>query len=226
MICTPGLGKIPQDFVDEFAKGYRELLRPEWIGFSHGIRDWDYSMALYHAPLEPTDVVLDVGCGESAFGAYVADRVELVWGVDDGSWAEFYARWEKTLGHLPENFWVKKINAASLKFPDNSFDKVYTFSAFEHFAGEDDILASREIARVLKPGGLFAGTVDFNTTTTNPIEGCDSYTLSKFYDRIVTPGGFAPVGEVSVGEMSPTSVTALFFCLGVPHEDMGKNTEE
>jgi ubiquinone/menaquinone biosynthesis C-methylase UbiE len=225
MICTPGQGKIPQEFMDNFAKKYREMLKPEWIGVSHGVRDWDYSMALYYAPPNPDDVVLDVGCGESGFGGYVAHSVELVWGVDDGSWAEFYAKWESTLGHFPHNFWVKKTNAAALPFPDNSFDKVFTFSAFEHFGGEDDILASREVARVLKPGGVLAGTVDFNAVTVNPIEGCDCYTLNSFYQRIVTPSGLMPVGDVSIGEMSPTAVTALFFLLRKDDEDMGQDTE-
>jgi len=44
-----------------------------------------------------------------------------------------------------------------LPFPDHSFDCVVSFEVIEHTA--DDRAALREIARVLKPGGLFCGSV-------------------------------------------------------------------
>jgi ubiquinone/menaquinone biosynthesis C-methylase UbiE len=229
MICTLGQCKTPKDFIDDFAKHYREMLCPDWIGFSHGVRDQEYAAALYYAPLDDQDVVLDVGCGESAFGIYAAQNAAKVWGVDDGSWSEFVDRWEKTLDQIDEYksgmFRYYKGNAAILPFPDCMFDKVYTFSAFEHFAGKDDICASREVARVLKPNGLFAGTIDFKMPTKNPVSTCDSYTLDEFTGRIVEPSGLMPTGDTSIGKMSPESITSLFFCLEKRNEDMGQDTK-
>jgi ubiquinone/menaquinone biosynthesis C-methylase UbiE len=229
MICTAGRCNIPQDFIDEFSKEYRKMLRPEWIGVSHGVRDLEYATALYYAPLDSDDVILDVGCGESGFGIYASRRVAESWGVDDGSWKEFYDRWVETLPEIPEcqsgAFSFAQINARHLPFSDATFDKVFTFSAFEHFAGEDDVKASREVARVLKPGGVFAGTVDFKAATKNPVEGYDAYTLDEFRGRIVDPSGLALAGETSIGDMSPETITSLFFLLEKRDEDMGQNTE-
>lgn len=211
---------VPQEFVNAFAKEYRAGLRDEWIGHSHGIRDWEYAAALYYAPVSAEDIVLDVGCGESGFLFHVAKYAACVWGVDDGSWTKFYERWLSTLSEIPAytsgRAKINQCSAAALPFHDAMFDKVFTFSAFEHFVGDDDMLASREVARVLKPGGKFVGTVDFNSITPNPIDGCDTYTLGGFYNRIVNPSGLTPVGDVSIGDMTPTSVTALFFCLEKP----------
>ena len=47
-----------------------------------------------------------------------------------------------------------------LKFPDNSFDVVYTCHSFEH--AYDPMKVGQEIARVLRPGGIIAIEVPVN----------------------------------------------------------------
>ena len=47
------------------------------------------------------------------------------------------------------------------RFPDSSFDVVISCSVLEHLTAEDQELALRETARVLKPGGLVGLTFDF-----------------------------------------------------------------
>jgi SAM-dependent methyltransferase len=49
---------------------------------------------------------------------------------------------------------VLDMNALDLRFPDESFDFVYSLSSIEHFGGTRGAARSaREMARVLKPGG-------------------------------------------------------------------------
>lgn len=50
-------------------------------------------------------------------------------------------------------------DARKLSYPDSSFDKVYAISVIEHIDDHGDSAAMREIARVLKPGGLCCLTV-------------------------------------------------------------------
>jgi SAM-dependent methyltransferase len=46
---------------------------------------------------------------------------------------------------------VRQMDATRLNFEDDSFDVIYSFSAFEHFPNPEAALA--EVARVLRPGG-------------------------------------------------------------------------
>lgn len=50
-------------------------------------------------------------------------------------------------------------DARKLSYPDSYFDKVYAISVVEHIEDQGDSAAMREIARVLKPGGLCCLTV-------------------------------------------------------------------
>ncbi len=53
-------------------------------------------------------------------------------------------------------------DARGLSYPDNSFDIVFSMSVVEHIEGsEGDTQAIREMARVLRPGGILAVSVPF-----------------------------------------------------------------
>ncbi|MDQ3719852.1 MAG: class I SAM-dependent methyltransferase [Actinomycetota bacterium] len=50
---------------------------------------------------------------------------------------------------------VRWMDARRLEFADGSFDAVYSLSSLEHFGGPGQVdLAARQIARVLRPGGV------------------------------------------------------------------------
>jgi SAM-dependent methyltransferase len=53
-------------------------------------------------------------------------------------------------------------DARALTYPDSYFDKVYAISAIEHIPADGDAQAMREIARVLRPGGVATLTVPFH----------------------------------------------------------------
>ncbi|MCE7699769.1 MAG: methyltransferase domain-containing protein, partial [Methanobacterium paludis] len=105
--------------------------------------------------------VLEVGCGNGAFTTFVARAVE-----DKG---EVFAldiqpvmlkKIENKLKQ-PENKEIKNVqlvegDALNLPFEDNSFDLVYTITAFQEFP--DKSKALKEMKRVLKSKGILAIT--------------------------------------------------------------------
>jgi SAM-dependent methyltransferase len=74
---------------------------------------------------------------------------------------------------------VQHMNGADIRHEDASFDAVLSLSSIEHF-GEAKDQALREMARVLKPGGVLI------LTTECIINGADHVTLSDL--ELFTPG--------------------------------------
>jgi SAM-dependent methyltransferase len=87
---------------------------------------------------------LDIGCGEGFFLA--AARTTEAFGVDLSRLALMRAR-------ARADATVALAAAERLPFPDNAFDVVTSIGAMEHFL--DDVAATAEIRRVLRPGGQY-----------------------------------------------------------------------
>ena len=102
--------------------------------------------------LQPTDRVLELGCGVGRIGRELAPQCQHWQGVDI---AENMLRVaEKRTSHLP-NVALQKLSKADLSmFAADSFDKAYAVAVLIHLDKEDVFLYLREIARVLRPGGL------------------------------------------------------------------------
>ncbi|GBR08125.1 hypothetical protein GLI01_16660 [Gluconacetobacter liquefaciens] len=83
-------------------------------------------------------------------------------------------------------------DGVNLPFQDNSFDVVYSRQVFEHVRHPEPLL--HEVARVLKPGGVFVGSV-------SQMEPFHSYSLWNF-----TYYGFAVLADeagLSLSEFRP-----------------------
>lgn len=109
--------------------------------------------------LKPGDWVLDLGCGEGrhVHGVHMVGGVNVV-GLDLD--VPSVAKARAGLTTLPEQSGLSAVivgDAYHLPFGDHAFDAVICSEVLEHLADYHRVLV--EIARVLKPGGVFAPTV-------------------------------------------------------------------
>lgn len=95
--------------------------------------------------------VLDVGCGGGLLAEEFARLGCRVTGVDPSAGSLAVAREHAKAEGLDINY--QPGAGEALPVPDGTFDVVYCCDVLEHVASVDDTV--REIARSLKPGGLF-----------------------------------------------------------------------
>lgn len=114
------------------------LLNPDYIIYSYLMPDLKDAIVNYGK-----GSVLDVGCGNKPYRSLFSDKITEYVGCDVEQ-----SNLEKVDKICP---------ATDLQFGDNSFDTVFCTQVLEHVY--DHKKALREIARVLKPGGFFIGSV-------------------------------------------------------------------
>lgn len=133
----------------DYDKGVAQL-PPDW-------QQGDLDRILSFCRREIQGCVLDAGCGDGFFTKILSeqDRTEGVTGIDISSKAVELARAKN-----PDlKFHQGELNQIPLE--SNSYDFISMVEVIEHLVDVDGVLA--EIARVLKPGGLFlVTTTDFN----------------------------------------------------------------
>lgn len=102
------------------------------------------------------DRLLDVGCGSGVHMIRFLDRCAHVAGVDYSEAMIALAR--DTLKDVAPDKWeLHCADAASLPFPDSSFDIVIAMGLLDYVPSATDVL--REFSRVLKPGGQAIFTI-------------------------------------------------------------------
>jgi ubiquinone/menaquinone biosynthesis C-methylase UbiE len=165
---------------------------PEQHG--HPLRLLEHRVALVRnlARPRPTDVVLDLGCGNGhhllAFGSEVARGI----GIDVSPGMIELARTRLRSSPRRANLTFEVDDAEELKgIPDQSIDLVICIGAFEHMLDKRAVLAS--IHRVLKSGGRFfclAPDADYVWyRTIAPLLGFATKHLSS--DRMLTRDEFS-----------------------------------
>lgn len=146
----------------------RDQQRAGWNQFSPGWKKWDAFNMAFLKPmgdaivdalqLQPGDAVLDVATGTGEPGLTIAGLLPggRVMGTDlaEGMLAIAQGRaQERGLA----NYETRVADVSALPFPDATFDAVSCRMGFMFFP--DMAIASREMVRVLRPGGRFATSV-------------------------------------------------------------------
>jgi 2-polyprenyl-3-methyl-5-hydroxy-6-metoxy-1,4-benzoquinol methylase len=141
---------------------------------------------------QPGEHILDIGCGDGAYDKKIARTGAMVQGIDIHekrlSAARKYYRGDRTE--------FRYMDASCLEFPDASFDKAMSLCVIEHL--EDDVLVMRNVARVLKPGGLFVFSADsLSTPGITPDERARhqrKYAVNTFYTVAIVRDKLARAG--------------------------------
>jgi ubiquinone/menaquinone biosynthesis C-methylase UbiE len=117
-------------------------------------RDREYKILKRMLALRSTDHVLDVGSGDGFWTARFATHCAAIVGLEPDEHMLALARklYQRTNVNYVQG------SAESITYPSSTFDKVVSVSCLEHFA--DPLQGLREMARVLKPGGRLAISVD------------------------------------------------------------------
>jgi SAM-dependent methyltransferase len=99
---------------------------------------------------------LEIGCGPGRLMKPMSRHFGEIHGVDVSDEMIRLAR--ERLADIPHAHFHATNGASLGQFADDSFEFVYSYAVFQHIPSRDVVLEyMREIARVLKPGGVFHG---------------------------------------------------------------------
>ncbi|MEM1379450.1 MAG: methyltransferase domain-containing protein [Pseudomonadota bacterium] len=127
----------------------------------------------------PDPHVLEWGCGLGRIGTHLAERYAYT-GVDIDHQSIAWCA-----DNLKGRYTVNRSNPP-LPFPDNTWDVVFAVSIFTHLSASAHEAWRDEVARILKPGGIFIFTVH----GTDQALGLSDSEKATFTDgRLVVRGG-------------------------------------
>lgn len=141
----PSLEELPAFYPDDYVPYDQGRQRTSWLQQ----RNLAYQMGRRTSRItrfQPRPgTVLDIGC---ATGAFLVAMRDLGWQVQGVELSEHAAEYARQVQKLP----VHTGTAESAHFAENQFDVVTMWDVLEHVIDPRQTL--REVARILKPGGL------------------------------------------------------------------------
>ncbi len=172
--------------------GRQEIHRKHWefVQALRGLKAFGY--------LRPDAIALGVGAGREFPVYYLTNHIRKVIASDiyghgtfqsSDAMAEMLVTPEK---HAPfpyreSHLVTQYMDGLDLKYPDNSFDFVFSFSSIEHFGGHSAATrAMQEIARVLKPDGMVAIATE---VVLNGVPHAEFFLPDELYTYLVYPTG-------------------------------------
>lgn len=141
----------------------------------------------------PGKAILDLGCAGGFMAEAMAARGAIVTGIDPASEAVEAARRHARGSGLPIAYDVGVGEA--MPYAAEGFDAVVCVDVLEHVADVDKVLA--EVARVLRPGGLFL----FDTINRNPLARLATITVAEDVLRLLPRGTHDPAMFIKPAEL-------------------------
>jgi 2-polyprenyl-6-hydroxyphenyl methylase / 3-demethylubiquinone-9 3-methyltransferase len=143
--------------------------------------------------------VLDLGCAGGFMAEALGDRGATVTGIDPAAEAIAAARVHAT--QTGRNIRYDVGMGEALPYPDTAFDAVVCVDVLEHVQDLSRVMA--EVARVLRPGGLFL----FDTINRNPLARLATITMAEDILRLLPKGTHDPEMFIKPQELR-TAMTA------------------
>lgn len=138
--------------------------------------------------------VLDLGCAGGFMAEALATKGARVTGIDPASEAVEAAR--ARAASIGQNIRYDTGVGEALPYPEASFDIVVCVDVLEHV--NDLAQVTREIARVLRPGGIFL----YDTINRNPLARLATITVAEDILRLLPQGTHDPALFIKPRELS------------------------
>jgi SAM-dependent methyltransferase len=158
--------------------------------------------------VRPDAEILGVGAGNEPTSFHLTTRVRRVFATD----LYLGPGWQQSANAAmltdPGRYWpaawdphrlvVQHMDGRELLHPDGSFDGIFSSGSIEHFGGPDDVRrSSREMYRVLKPGGVLSISTEFRLAGPPPgLPGTLMFDEGELRDLIVRAAGWEVVGSL------------------------------
>lgn len=181
-------------------------------------KGWEWAKGIqglkHLGALKPEATAIGVGAGHEAPLYYLANHIQEVHATDiygSGVFAEGEGSAEmltnpKKFAPFPyreDHLVVKYMDGCNLEYPDESFDIAFSFSSIEHFGDHRTAAqAMREMARVLRPGGIAAITTEL---ILNDVPHPEFFRPEELYEYLVEPSGLELVEDIDF-TISPSLV--------------------
>jgi ubiquinone/menaquinone biosynthesis C-methylase UbiE len=120
--------------------------------------------------LQPTDEVVEIGCGIGRLTRVMAERAERVWAFDVSS--EMLRQARELLGDLDNVEWLHGDGSTLAPVADGAASACFSFVVFQHLPDPAITLAYvTEMGRVLRPGGWSAFQISNDPSVHRPRGG-------------------------------------------------------
>lgn len=163
-VADPRLPGLPSEAVQKLTNGLSGTVT---LRAAAKLYDNTADLIAKHDPQLRNPRILDFGCGWGRIARFLPQltAVENIYGTDVDA-----GLIQVCQDHLHASNYTAMTSGAALPYPDAMFDVVLSNSVFSHLSEASHRFHVAEIARVLKPGGLFLGTI------------LSEYSMGKMYD--------------------------------------------